>query len=154
MGDSNLAVLEETKNAVIGDLDLTFKVATTPSISLGTYTAAGRIHLLANIRRLLRLDLSDVDIAPAEDAHPAKQLTLVFLTGVLAYHREIAAKLDRLLQIHDPLQQKRIRKLVGSRQAIESVLEALEDKIEDLEIATSPEVHATIEQLIDEAKAP
>ena len=30
----------------------------------------------------------------------------------------------------------------------------VEDKIEDLEIAISPEVHAAIERLIDEAKAP
>jgi hypothetical protein len=78
----------------------------------------------------------------------------LFLKGVLTYYREIAAKLDRLLQINEPLQRKRIRKLVGTHDEIESVLEALEDKIEDLEIATSPEVHAAIERLIDEAKAP
>ena len=62
--------------------------------------------------------------------------------------------LDRLLQVKDPLRRKRIPRLVGRRDEIESVLEALEDTIEDLEIATSPEVHAAIEQLIDEAKAP
>jgi hypothetical protein len=78
----------------------------------------------------------------------------LFLKRVLTYHREIAAELDRLLQINDPLRRKRIRTIVGRHDEIESVLEALEDKIEDLEIATSPEVHAAIERLIDEAKAP
>jgi hypothetical protein len=154
MAGSSVAVLEETKNTVMGDLDLAVKVATTPRASLGAYTAAGRIPLLAHIRQLLRIDLSAIDVSPPEDLPAAKQLPLLFLKGVLTYHREIAAQLDRLLQMHDPLQRKRIRKLVGSRHEIESVLEALEDKIEDLEIATSPEVHAAIERLIDEAKAP
>jgi hypothetical protein len=153
MAESSFAVLEETKNAVMGDLDLAVKVATTPRVSLGAYTAASRIPLLANIRRLLRIDLSAIDSSP-EDLPAAKELPPLFLKAVLIYYREIAAKLDRLLQIRDPLQRNRIRKLVGSRQEIESVLEALEDKIEDLEIATNPEVHTAIERLIDEAKTP
>jgi hypothetical protein len=154
MAGSGLAVLEETKNAVMGDLDLALKVATTPRGSLSAHTAGGRISLLAHIRQLLRIDLSAIDLSPAEASPAAKQVPFLFLKGVLTYHREIAAHLDRLLQIHDPLQRKRIHKLVGSRHEIESVLGALEDKIEDLEIATSPEVHAAIEWLIDEAKAP
>jgi hypothetical protein len=154
MARSGLAELEETKNAVMGDLDLALKVATTPRVSLGAPTAGGRIPLLAHIRQLLRIDVSAIDVSPAGASPAAKQVPLLFLKGVLTYHREIAAHLDRLLQINDPLQRKRLHKLVGSRHEIESVLEALEDKIEDLEIATSPEVHAAIERLIDEAKAP
>jgi hypothetical protein len=147
MVGSSLAALEEKKNAVMGELDLALKVGTTPRVPLDTYTATDRSPLLANIRQLLRIDLSAIDLSDPD------QLLLSFLKGALAYHREIAAKLDRLLQINDPLQRKRIRKLVGSRQEIESVLEALEDKIEDLEIATNPEVHAAIERLIDESTA-
>jgi hypothetical protein len=151
---SILAALEEQKSAVMGELDLALQIATTPRVSLGAYTAGDRIPLLANVRQLLRLDLSTLDLFPAEDLPASKQLHLSFLKGVLTYHREIAAKLDHLLQIRDPLQRKRIRKLIGSRNEIESVLEALEDKIEDLEIATNPEVHAAVERLIDEAKVP
>jgi hypothetical protein len=154
MAGASFAVLEETKNAVMGDLDLAVKAATTPRVALGAYTAEGRIPLLAHIRQLLRIDLSAIDVSPTEDLLAAQQLPLLFLKGVLTYHREIAAQLDRLLLMNDPLQRKRIRKFVGSLQEIESALEALEDKIEDLKIATSPEVHAAIERLIDEAKAP
>jgi hypothetical protein len=153
MAGASLAVLEETKNAVMGDLTLALKAATTPRLSLGPYTAAGRIPLLANIRQLLRIDISAIDIFPAGASPEETQLTFLFLEGLLAYHREIAAKLDRLLQINDPLQRKRIQKLIGNRHEIESVLEALEDKIEDLEIATNPEVRTAIERLIDDAKA-
>jgi hypothetical protein len=154
MAESSFAALEETKNAVMGDLDLAFKVATTPRVSLGAHTPTRRIPLLQNIRHLLRIDLSAIDLFPPEVSPAAQEVPLLFLQGVLTYHRELASRLDCLLQIHDPLRQKRIRKLVGSRQEIESVLEALEDKIEDLEIATSLEVHTAIERLIDEAKAP
>ena len=154
MAGSGLAELEEMKNAVMGDLDLALKVATTPRVSRGAHTTGRRIPLLAHIRQLLRIDLSAIDLSPTGDLSAAKQAPLLFLKAVLTYHREVAAQLDRLLQINDPLQRTRIDKLVGSRHEMESVLEALEDKIEDLEIATSPEVHAAIERLIDEAKAP
>jgi hypothetical protein len=154
MADSSLAMLEETKNAVMGELDLALKVATTPRASLGTYTATGRIPTLAHIRQLLRVDASAIDVSGKDFPAAYRELPLNFLKLVLEYHREIAAKLDRLLQVRDPLQRKRIYRLVGSRDEIESVLEALEDKIEDLEIATDPEVRAGIEQLIDETKAP
>jgi uncharacterized protein YeaO (DUF488 family) len=155
MVEPSLATLEEKKSAVMGELNLALKAATTPRVSLGAYTAGERIPLLANIRLLLRIDLSAIDLSAAEPFRQSfEHIRLLFLKGVLTYYRELAAKLDRLLQIKDPLQRKRIRKLVGSRDEIESVLEALEDKIEDLEIATSPEVHAAIERLIDEAKAP
>jgi hypothetical protein len=154
MAVASFAALEETKNAVMGDLNRAFRAATTPRAPRGTSTAAGRIPLLAHIRELLRVDLSAIDVSPTEDVPTAREFFPIFLNAVLNYHREIAAQLDRLLQINDPLQRKRLRKLIGSRQEIESVLEALEDKIEDLEIATSPEVYAAIERLIDEAKAP
>jgi hypothetical protein len=150
MAEPSLATLEEQKNAVLGELRFVLKAATTPRVPIGAYRAAEhrRLALLDLIRQLIRIGLSAIDLSAAE------QLPLLFLKGVLTYYREIAAMLDRLLQVKDPLQRKRIRKLVGRRDEIESVLEALEDKIEDLEIATSPEVHAAIEQLIDEAKAP
>jgi hypothetical protein len=155
MAGPSLATLEEQKNAVTGELNLALKAVTTPIVSLGAYTAGKRIPLLAHIRQLLRIDLSAIDLSAAEPfRQPLEHIRLLFLKGVLTYYRELAAKLDRLLQIKDPLQRKRIRDLVGTRDAIESVLEALEDKIEDLEIATSPEVHTAIKQLIDEAKSP
>jgi hypothetical protein len=155
MAGLTLAMLEEKKNAVVGELNLALKAARTPRVSLGSYTAGKRIPLLGNIRQLLRIDLSAIDLPAAEPfRQSSEQIRLLFLKGVLTYYRELAAKLDRLLQIKDPLQRKRIRDLVGTRDAIESVLEALEDKIEDLEIATSPEVHTAIKQLIDEAKSP
>ena len=153
MSRVSLTELEEQKNAVMADLALAFKVATTPRVSLGAHTADKRIPLLAHIRQLLRTDLSAIDLSQDEEFPAAKEVLLLFLKALLAYHREIATQVDRLLQIKDPLQRKRIRKLVGSRDEIESVLEALEDQIEDLEIATSPEVRAAIERLIDEAKA-
>lgn len=150
----SLAALEETKNAVMGELDLALKVGTAPRVPSGTRTAPDRSPLLAYIRELLRIDLSAIDLSPAEDLPAAQQLSLSLLKTVLTNHREIAAKLDYLLQIRDPLQRKRIHKIIGSHAEIEAVLEALEDKIEDLEIATNPEVHAAIERLIHEAKAP
>jgi hypothetical protein len=153
MAGPNLATLEEQKNAVTGELNFALKAVTTPRFSLGTDTAGKRIPLLASIRQLLRIDLSAIDLSAGEDFPIAKKVTLLFLKGLLTYHRELAAKLDQILQINDPLQRKRIRKLLGTRDEIESVLEALEDKIEDLEIATSPEVYEAIERLIDEAKA-
>jgi hypothetical protein len=154
MAGSSLSVLEETKNMVMADLDLTLKAVRTLQVSRGTHAATRRTPLLAHIRQLLRIDLSTIDLSPTQDAHGRAQLLLMFLKGVLTYHREVAAHLERFLQINDPLRRNRIHKLIGSRQEIETVLEALEDKIEDLEIATSPEVHAAIERLIDEAKAP
>jgi hypothetical protein len=141
MAESSLVTWEEKKNVVTGELHLALEAATAPR------ARSRRIPLLANIRQLLRIDLSAIDLSAGEPLP-------MFLKAVLGYHREIAAQLDRLLQVQDPLQRKRIRKLVGTREEITSVLEALEDKIEDLEIAISPEVHAAIEQLIDEAKAP
>jgi hypothetical protein len=154
MPEASLATLEEKKNVVMDELNLALKAATTPRVSLGAYTAGEHIPLLANIQQLLRIDLSAIDLSATDGFPAAKRVSLLFLKGVLTYYRELAAKLDRLLQIKDPLQRKRIRKLVGSRDEIETVLEALEDKIEDLEIATNPEVHAAIERLINEAKAP
>jgi hypothetical protein len=154
MAEPSVAMLEEQKNVVMGELDFALQAATTPRASLDAHKASKRRPLLALIRQLLRIDLSALDLSAAGDLPAAKEASLLFLKGVLTYHREIAAELDRLLQIHDPLRRKRIRTIVGRRDEIESVLEALEDKIEDLEIATSPEVHAAIERLIDEAKAP
>jgi hypothetical protein len=154
MARSSLAELEETKNAVMGELDVVFKIGTPLRFPPDTYTATDRSPLLSHIRQLLRIDLSAIDLSTSEGSPADKQLSLAFLKTVLTYHREIATKLDHLLQIRDPLQRKRIRKIIGSPSEIEAVLEALEDKIEDLEIATNPEVHAAIEQLIDEAKAP
>jgi len=155
MAGSSLAVLEETKKVVMGDLDLAFKVATSPKASLGADTATHRLPLLAHIRQLLRIDLSTIDLSADEPFRESvEQIRLLFLKGALTYYRDLAAKLDHFLQIRNPLQRKRIRKLLGSRDEIESVLEALEDKIEDLEIATSPEVQDALERLIDEAKAP
>jgi hypothetical protein len=148
MPEPSLTALEEKTNIVLGGLRLVVAATTGPRGSIRAYKAVERLRLLACIRQLLRIDLSAIDLSAAE------QLSLVFLRGVLTYYREIATSLDRLLQVEDPRQRKRIRKLVGTREAIESVLETLEDKIEDLEIATSPEVCTAIEQLIDEAKSP
>jgi hypothetical protein len=133
----------------MGELRYALK-ATTPRVSIDANKVGEHLRpaLMDTIRQMMRIDLSAIDLSAGE------QLPLLFLNGVLTYHREIAAMLDRLLQVKDPLQRKRIRKLVGRRDEIESVLETIEDKIEDLEIATSPEVHAAIERLIDEAKAP
>ena len=50
MPGSSLAVLEETKNLVMGELDLALKVATAPQVSLGQDTATRRLPLLAYIR--------------------------------------------------------------------------------------------------------
>jgi len=152
MEGSNLAVLEETKNVVMGDLDLALKVAMAPHVSRSEYTAARRLPLLAHIRQLLQIDCSTIDFSQTGGFPAAKETAIVFLKAVLAYHREISAELERLLQIKDPLRRNRIRKLIGPYNEIESVLEALEDKIEDLEIATSSEVQTAINRLIDEAK--
>jgi hypothetical protein len=152
MPEPTLTTFEGKSNIVIGGLGLVLAATTAPRASISVYKTVERLRLVALIRQLLRIDLSDF---PAADDFPAAtQVPLLFLKRVLTYYREIAAMLDRLLQIDDPLQRKRIRKLVGTHDELESVLEALEDKIEDLEIATSPEVHAAIERLIDEAKAP
>jgi hypothetical protein len=152
MPEPTLATFEGKSNIVIGGLGLVLAATTAPRVSTNEYKTVERLRLLALVRQLLRIDLSD--FPPADDFPAVTQVPQLFLKGVLTYYREIAAKLDRLLQINEPLQRKRIRKLVGTHDEIESVLEALEDKIEDLEIATSPEVHAAIERLIDEAKAP
>ena len=154
MPGSSLAVLEETKNLVMGELDLALKVATAPQVSLGQDTATRRLSLLASIRQMLGIDLSTIDFSQTGGFPAAKEAAIVFLKAVLAYHREIAAVLERLLRIKDPLRRNRIRKLIGPHNEIESVLEALEDKIEDLEIATSSEVQTAIDRLIDEAKTP
>jgi hypothetical protein len=154
MAELSLAKIEEQKNVVMGELRFAFQAATTPRTILDAHKGSKRLPLLAHIRQLLRIDLSALDLSAAGDFPAAKEVALLFLKRVLTYHREIAAELDRLLQINDPLRRKRIRTIVGRHDEIESVLEALEDKIEDLEIATSPEVHAAIERLIDEAKAP
>jgi hypothetical protein len=146
--EPTLTALEEKTNIVIGGLHLVLAATTAPRKSIGAYKAVEHLRLLALIRQLMRIDLSAIDVSAAE------QLPQLFLKGALTYYREIAAFLDRLLQVEDPRQRKRIRDLVGTRNAIKSVLEALEDKIEDLEIATSPEVRTAIEQLIDEVKAP
>jgi hypothetical protein len=146
-------MLEGQSKIVIGGLGLVLAATTAPRASIGVYKTVEGLRFLALIRQLLRIDLSAIDPAPG-DFPGTEQLSMSFLKGVLTYYREMAAMLDRLLQINDPLKRKRIRKLVGTHDEIVSVLEALEDKIEDLEIATSPEVHAAIERLIDEAKAP
>ena len=156
----SLETIEEHKNTVMGELRLVLGATTPPKVPMGDSRAVElrRLPLLDQIRQLLRIDLSAIDLSAAGDDPAIKQTVqqtaMLFLKAVLKYYRELAAKLDRLLQIQDPLQRQRIRKLVGRRDAIESVLDALEDKIEDLEIATSPEVYAAIEQLIDEAKSP
>ena len=143
MPESILTTLEGKTNVFIGGLRLALAAATAPRVPIGAYKAAEdlRPSLLPNIRQLVRIDLSAVQ-------EPWS------LKAVLTYSREIAGILDRLVQVEDLRQCKRIRYLVGTREAIESVLKTLEDKIEDLEIATSPEVRAALEQLIDEAKAP
>lgn len=127
MPESSLEVLEEIKNLVMGDLDLALKVITAPR----------HLPLLASIRQMLRRDLSTIS-----------------RSSTLHDYREIADQLDRMLQMNDPLRRARLCELIGPRHEIEAVLEALEEMIEDLEIATSPQVHAAIERLIDEAKTP
>jgi hypothetical protein len=148
MAALNLATFAEHQQTITDGLRMAEEIATTPRGAIGAARTGTRMPLLTNIRELLRIDLSASDVS-ADDP-----LVLSFLKGVLAYDREMATRLTRLLQVTDPLLRARLRKLVGTREEIESVLEALEDTIEDLEIATSPEVHAAIEQLIDEAKAP
>ena len=142
--------LEEQTNAVMGELHLVLKAATTPKVPVGAHRAAEphRLALLDSIRQLLRMDLSAIEVSAADEVpaveQAAQQAALSFLKGVLTYYRELAAMLDRLLQADAPWQRRRIRKLVGRRDEVASVLKALKDKIEDLEIATSPEVRATV----------
>jgi hypothetical protein len=152
MPELTLAAVEETKNIINEGLDLVLAATTAPQRSTGAYKAAKRIPFLARIREMLRVDLSEVELSGPDQR--VNQIILNMLKSWLEVHRNVAAKLEHLLQVKDPGQRKRIRDLVGSRGAIESVLEAVEDRIEDLEIATNPEVRAAIEQLIDEAKAP
>jgi hypothetical protein len=115
-------------------------VATTPRAAIPAYKAAQQLRLspLKNLRQLARIDLFAVEEPWV-------------LKALLAHYREMATLLDRLLQVGDRRQRKCSRDLVGPPHAIKSVLEAIEDKIENLEIATSPEVNAAIEELIDEA---
>jgi hypothetical protein len=148
MAALNLATFAAHQHTITDEPRMAEEIATTPRGITGAARTGTRMPLLTNIRELLRIDLS------ASDMSPDDPLFRSCLQGVLAYHREMAAKLDRLLQVTDPLQRTRLRKLVGPREEIKSVLEALEDTIEDLEIATNPEAHAAIKQLIDEAKAP
>jgi hypothetical protein len=154
MAGSSLAVLEEKKNLVRGELDLARKVVTTPRAALGADRVVGRIPLLEHVRQLLRIDFSEVDLFQDHGLPAAKEVLLLTVKALLAFHRNVAVELDRLVQTKDSLERRRIQRFIGSRQEIESLLEAVEDRIEDLEIATSPEVHAALERLIDEAKAP
>jgi alkanesulfonate monooxygenase SsuD/methylene tetrahydromethanopterin reductase-like flavin-dependent oxidoreductase (luciferase family) len=139
MRGESISRLEPKTHMALGGLHLFVGAATAPRANVRAMAVVRVIapDLLADVRELARTDLSAI-----EDADQ--------LTQLLQRYREIATFLERLLEIQQTRPRRRLVELLGTPAQIESVLEAIEEKIEDLEIATSPEVHTGLERLIAE----
>jgi hypothetical protein len=134
--------LEPKTHLALGGLHFFVGAATAPRPNTHAMMVVRALgpDLLADVRQLARTDLSGID-----DVGQLKRL--------LEQYREMATFLEQLLEIQQPKPNHRIVALLGTPAQIESVLETLEDKIEDLEIATDSDTRAGIERLIAEVKS-
>ncbi|MGH8065137.1 MAG: hypothetical protein ACRERE_07815 [Candidatus Entotheonellia bacterium] len=143
MPEATITVLQPKTHIALGGLHLLVGAATAPRANVRAMMVVRALgpEILAGLRQLTRTDLSGI-----EDVGQLERL--------LKQYREIATVLERLLEIQQTKPRQRIVELLGTPAQIESVLEAIEEKIEDLEIATNPDVHAGIKRLIAEVKSP
>jgi hypothetical protein len=149
MAGESITTLEPEAHMALGSLHLLVGAATAPRADVRTTTIIKTLgpQLLTKLRTLARRDLSAV-----EDVSQ--------LSHLLDQYRQIAIVLERLLGLQQKMEEKaqqikprpRLVGLLGTPAQIESVLEEIEDTIENLEIATNPEVHAGLERLIAEVK--
>jgi len=97
--------------------------------------------ILSDLKHLVRRDLSAIEDIPT-------------LTELLQTYRRIAEVIELILERQKSTPSPKLLELLGTPEQLEAIVEAVEEKIEDLEIATNPEVHAAIESLIVEVTSP
>jgi hypothetical protein len=142
MAAEPITTLQPKTHMALGGLHLFVGAATAPRTNIRAMMVVRALgpELLDDLRQLARTDLSGIE-------------DIGQLTYLLHQYREIATFLEQLLEIQRPEPRHRIVALLGTPAQIESVLEAIEEKIEDLEIATDSDVRRGIEGLIAEVKS-
>jgi len=140
---TTITTLQSNTHVVLGELHLVFGAATapreTPKARLVLTTFAPKI--LSDLKHLVRRDLSAIEDIPT-------------LTELLQTYRRIAEVIELILERQKSTPSPKLLELLGTPEQLEAIVEAVEEKIEDLEIATNPEVHAAIESLIVEVTSP